>query len=91
MGHGWTGKWEIYTECLALLHPLFTFRHDPASHRVHLDLLASSEEEIMWLASRLGKGCAVDLLSEECYLDDDVSSHTFESICRSPHFEKTWS
>ena len=45
----------------------------------------------MWLASRLGKGCAVDLRSEECYINDNVSILFFQSTCGCHHFEKSWS
>ena len=41
------------------------------------------------MAFRLGKGCAVGILSEEFYVNDDVSSHSFESVCRNANFEKT--
>ena len=35
---------RIYWECWALLHPLISFRHVPASHHIHLDPLASAEK-----------------------------------------------
>ena len=37
------------------------------------------------------QGVYVDSLNEECYLNDDVLVHSFESKCRSTYFVKTWS
>ena len=50
----------IHRECLALLHSRISFRHVSTSHRIHLDPLSNTEEEGMWLASRLSRGDAAD-------------------------------
>ena len=74
---------RTYRECLPILHPHLTFRYVPSSRRMHLDPLVSTEEDGMWLASRLSKEALLDPLSEECYLNDDVGLHSIESICGS--------
>ena len=44
----------------------------------------------MWLASRLGRGCGKDNLSEEGYVNDDIGLLSFERICGSQHFDASW-
>ena len=81
----------IYRECLVLLHSRISFCHVPSSHRIHLDPLVNTEEEGRWLTSRLGRGYAADSLNDECYINDDVGLLSFENICSSHHFDKSWS
>ena len=71
---GWVGKviGRIYRECLTLVQPRISFRHIPACSRVHLDPLANSEGEGMWLATRLCKGAAAEALGEESYIIDSL-------------------